>query len=152
MVAAAFLGLVVLVPGARRFASRWVKIGWARLGEEFTGLAARPDKLALLFGGAGLSKLFTITCFVASCRAFDITIGYADLGLLYLIGSSIGAAVPTPGGVGGVEAALIAVLTGAGVDNATAAAAVIVFRLVTYWLPVVPGYLCLRYSRNAELV
>lgn len=72
--------------------------------------------------------------------------------MLYLVGSTVGAAVPTPGGVGGVEAALIAVLTGAGVDSATAAAAVVVFRLVTYWLPVIPGYICLRYSRKAELV
>jgi len=152
VVAAAFLGLVVVIPSARRFAARWLKIGWARLGGEFKGLAGRPDKLGLLFGGAGLAKLLTIMCFVASCRAFGITIAFADLGMLYLIGSTVGAAVPTPGGVGGVEAALIAVLTGAGVDSATAAAAVVVFRLVTYWLPVIPGYLCLRYSRKAEFV
>ena len=60
--------------------------------------------------------------------------------------------MPTPGGVGGVEAALIAVLTGAGVDGATAARPWWVFRLVTYWLPVMPGYICLRCSRKAELV
>lgn len=149
---AALLGLVVLVPSARRFAARWLKVGWARLGGEFTGLAGRPGKLGLLFGGAGLAKLCTITCFVISCRAFDITIGYADLGMLYLIGSTVGSAVPTPGGVGGVEAALIAVLTGAGVDSGTAAAAVVVFRLVSFWLPVLPGYVCLRYARRAELV
>ena len=71
--------------------------------------------------------------------------------MLYLVGSTIGSAVPTPGGVGGVEA-LIAVLTGAGVDSATAAAVVVVFRLVTYWSPVLPGYGCLRYARSAELV
>ncbi|MET0882594.1 MAG: lysylphosphatidylglycerol synthase transmembrane domain-containing protein, partial [Acidimicrobiales bacterium] len=152
VVAALFIGLVLVIPSARSFATRWLKIGWARLGGEFKGLAGRPDKLGLLFGGAGLAKLLTITCFVASCRAFDITIGFADLGMLYLVGSTVGAAVPTPGGVGGVEAALIAVLTGAGVDSATAAAAVVVFRLVTYWLPVIPGYICLRYSRKAELV
>ncbi len=152
VVAALFIGLVLVIPSARTFATRWLKIGWARLGGEFKGLAGRPDKLGLLFGGAGLAKLLTIMCFVASCRAFDITIGFADLGMLYLVGSTVGAAVPTPGGVGGVEAALIAVLTGAGVDSATAAAAVVVFRLVTYWLPVIPGYICLRYSRKAELV
>jgi undecaprenyl-diphosphatase len=150
--AALFIGLVTVIPSARRFAARWLKIGWARLGGEFKGLAGRPDKLALLFGGAGLAKLLTITCFVASCRAVGITVAFADLGMLYLIGSTVGSAVPTPGGVGGVEAALIAVLTGAGVDSATAAAAVVIFRLVTYWLPVVPGYFCLRYSRKAELV
>jgi glycosyltransferase 2 family protein len=146
------VGLVFAIRPLRRFVVKWFKLGWAKLGGEFRGLGRRPDKLALLFGGAGLSKLFTITCFVASCRALDITLGFADLGFLYLVGSSVGSAVPTPGGVGGVEAALIAVLTGAGVDSAAAAAAVVIFRLVTYWLPVPFGYLCLRYSRRAELV
>jgi uncharacterized membrane protein YbhN (UPF0104 family) len=149
---AAVLGVIALIPSVRRLATRWWQIGRARFGDDFRGVAARPGKLALLFGGAGLSKLFTIAAFVASCRAFGISLGFADLGMLYLVGSTVGAAVPTPGGVGGVEAALIAVLTGAGVDNATAAAAVIVFRLVTYWLPVLPGYGCLRYSRRVELV
>ncbi|MET0882164.1 MAG: lysylphosphatidylglycerol synthase transmembrane domain-containing protein, partial [Acidimicrobiales bacterium] len=152
VVAALFIGLVILIPNARSFATRWLKIGWARLGGEFKGLAGRPDKLGLLFGGAGLAKLLTLMCVVASCRAVVITIGFADLGMLYLVGSTVGAAVPTPGGVGGVAAALSAVLTGAGGDSATAAAAVVVFRLVTYWLPVIPGYICLRYSRKAELV
>ena len=80
--AALFIGLVTVIPSARRFAARWLKIVWARLGGEFKGLAGRPDKLALLFGGAGLAKLLTITCFVASCRAFGITVGFADLGML----------------------------------------------------------------------
>lgn len=152
LLVAAVVGVVLLVPSVRRLAAKWWEVGRAKFGEDFRGVAARPSKLALLFGGAGLSKFFTIAAFVASCRAFDISLGFADLGLLYLIGSTVGSAVPTPGGVGGVEAALIAVLTGAGVDNATAAAAVVVFRLVTYWLPVLPGYVSLRYSRKAELV
>jgi undecaprenyl-diphosphatase len=146
------IGLTFAIAPLRRFVVKWFKVGWAKLGAEFSGLGHRPDKLTLLFGGAALAKLATITCFVATCRAFDIDLGYADLGFLYLVGSSVGSAVPTPGGVGGVEAALIAVLTGAGVDNAVAAAAVVVFRLVTYWLPVLPGYIALRYSQHAEYV
>lgn len=148
LVAAALL----LFPRLRRFVVRWFKLAWDRLAGDFGGLLDRPGKLGLLFGGAGLSKLFTITAFVVSCRALGISLSYADLGMLYLIGSSVGAAVPTPGGIGGIEAALIAVLTGAGVDTATAAAATTLFRLVTFWLPVLPGYGCLRYSRRAELI
>ncbi len=146
------VGLIFAIGPLRRFVVKWFRLGWEKLGSEFKGLGKRPDKLALLFGGAGLGKLCTITCFVASCRALGIDLGYADLGFLYLVGSSVGSAVPTPGGVGGVEAALIAVLTGAGVDSASAAAAVVIFRLVTYWLPVPFGYIALRYSRSAELV
>ncbi len=152
LVVAAVLGVIALIPSVRRLAITWWEAGRDRFGSDLRGVASQPTKLTLLFGGAGLSKLFTISAFVASCRAFGIDLGFADLGMLYLVGSTVGSAVPSPGGVGGVEAALIAVLTGAGVDNATAAAAVVVFRLVTYWLPVLPGYLSLRYSRKAELV
>ena len=97
LLVAAVVGGALLVPSVRGLAAKWWAVGRAKFGEDFRGVAARPSKLALLFGGAGLSKFFTITCFVASCRAFDITLGFADLGLLYLIGSTVGSAVPTPG-------------------------------------------------------
>ena len=50
------------------------------------------------------------------------------------------AAAPTPGGVGAIEAALTAALTGVGVPTADALSAVFLFRLVTYWLPVPFGW------------
>ena len=52
-----------------------------------------------------------------------------------------------PGGVGAVEAALIGGLTGAGVDPAVATPAVLVFRLLTNWAVVVPGWFALRTLR-----
>jgi undecaprenyl-diphosphatase len=149
---AALIAVVVLVPSVRGFALRWLDPLKAKIGGEARELFRRPEKLAQLFGGAALGKLFTIGAFVVSCRAFGIELGFAELGALYLFGNTVGSAVPTPGGVGGVEAALIAVLTGAGVGDAEAAAAVLIFRLATYWLPVIPGYLCLRQARSLDLV
>lgn len=146
------LGVLMLVPSLRRLIGHWLQPLRERLGPEAKELVRRPDKLGLLFGGAFLSKLFTISAFIVSCRALGITVGTAELGARYLLGNTVGSAVPTPGGVGGVEAALIAVLVGAGVDQATAAAAVVVFRVATYWLPVIPGYGCLRLSRSMDLV
>ena len=146
------LAALLLIPSVRGFVLRWLRPLKEKLAQEAGGLLHRPDKLGLLFGGAGLSKLLTIGAFVVSCRALGITLGFAELGALYLFGNTVGSAVPTPGGVGGVEAALIAVLTGAGVDDASAAAAVLVFRLATYWLPVIPGYLCMRRARTLDLV
>jgi uncharacterized membrane protein YbhN (UPF0104 family) len=45
--------------------------------------------------------------------------------------------------VGATEAALIAGYTAVGVTAATAFAAVLLFRLVTFWLPILPGWLAL---------
>ena len=69
-----------------------------------------------------------------------------------MIASTVGSAVPTPGGVGGVEAALTAALIGAGVDEATAAAITLFFRGFTYWLPTLPGWGFLRYVQRVGIV
>jgi len=78
--------------------------------------------------------------------------GLAQAGALYMIANTVGSAVPTPGGVGGIEAALTAALIGAGVDGATAAAIVLLFRLFTFWLPTIPGYGMLRLSKHQGIV
>lgn len=149
---AAMFAAVWFVPSLRALARRWLLPLKEKLFHEAGELIHRPDKLGLLFGGAVLGKLLNILAFVVSCRALGITIGFPELGALYMFGNTVGSAVPTPGGVGGVEAALTAALTGAGVDSATAAAAVLVFRLATYWLPILPGWICLTYARRLDLV
>ena len=72
--------------------------------------------------------------------------------MLYLIANTVASAVPTPGGVGAIEAALVFVLVGAGVDDSVAWASVLLFRLVNYWFPTIPGYLGLRISDRRQLV
>jgi uncharacterized membrane protein YbhN (UPF0104 family) len=53
----------------------------------------------------------------------------------------VAAAAPTPGGLGPFETVAIAGLIGVGMSSGAAFAAVILYRLATYWLPVLPGWL-----------
>ena len=53
-----------------------------------------------------------------------------------------------PVGSGAVEAALAAGLTAAGLDGTTAVSAVLLFRVVTYWLPVAPGWVAFQYLQR----
>jgi uncharacterized protein (TIRG00374 family) len=115
-------------------------------------LARRPTKLSLLFGGQALAKLSTILAFVWSCRAFDVDLAFVELGALYMVANTVASAVPTPGGVGAIEAALVFMLTSAQVDDATAWAAVVLFRLINYWFPTIPGYFALKVSERRQLV
>ena len=64
----------------------------------------------------------------------------AAIALVYLAGSTLGQAAPTPGGLGAVEAAYVAGLTVAGIDSGVAVSATLLFRLLTFWIPTVPGY------------
>jgi len=146
-------GIVVAVtPKFRRWLVAFVKSTAEKIKHDFGELARRPTKLGLLFGGAGIAKMSTIVAFAAACRAFGIDIPFAELGAMYLVANTIASTVPTPGGVGAIEAALILVLTNAGVPDATAWAAVLLFRLVNYWLPTIPGYICLKISERREYV
>ena len=67
--------------------------------------------------------------------------------------ANIASAIPvTPGGLGVIEVTLVAITVGFGAPRATAVIAVLGYRVVNYWLPLLPGalaYLRLRLSLNA---
>ena len=87
-----------------------------------------------------------------SVRAFGGSLSFAAVAVVYLTGSAIGSAVPTPGGIGAVEAALSAGLTAAGLHGAVAFSAVLLFRTVTFWLPVPFGWIALNYLQRRDVL
>jgi uncharacterized protein (TIRG00374 family) len=82
-----------------------------------------------------------IVALFASVPAFDAPVSVAVAGAVYLTGTAVASAAPMPGGVGAVEAALIAGLMATGVPSDQAVPAVLVYRVATFWLPVLPGWL-----------
>jgi uncharacterized protein (TIRG00374 family) len=115
-------------------------------------LARDPSKLMLLFGGATAGKLLRLGCFWLSVLAFGVDMSFPRVAALYMIANTVGSAVPSPGGVGGIEAAFTAVLIGYGVDSASAAASVLFFRVLTFWLVTVPDYVFLQYIQRKGIV
>ena len=99
------------------------------------GVLDRPVKLALLAGGSALITPAYIAGLAASLAAFGSHAGITETGAVYLGAAVIGAASPTPGGLGAIEAAL----AGIGVPPGPAVSAVLTYRLATYWLPVLPA-------------
>ncbi len=152
--------VIGLIAGVLLLATRWgrdIVRPWlgkqlVKIKDTLVELARDPKKMMQLFGGAILGKLALITAFYLSTLAFGVDISYPKAGALYMIATTIGGAVPTPGGVGGVEAALTAALLSYGVDNATAAGIVLLFRILTFWLPTAPGYGFLRYTQAKGIV
>ena len=76
----------------------------------------------------------------------------AEVGAVYLGASIIAAAAPTPGGLGALEAAVVAGLTGVGMESGAAVAAVLSYRLVTYWLPILPGWISFHMLERRGLI
>jgi undecaprenyl-diphosphatase len=152
IVVAAVIGAVVLSGWGRRVALPWVRTTVGKLRQTVGTLLHRPDKLGLLLGGATLSKLAFLTAFWVSVLALGEDMSFARAGAIYMVANTIGSSVPTPGGVGGLEAALIAMLLTTGMDESTATAIVLLFRLFTFWLPTLPGYVLMRRVTRLGLV
>ncbi len=94
----------------------------------------------MLFGGSMGVTLAYVGALAAAINAFGGGVPIAKIGAVYLAASALAAATPTPGGLGAIEAALVAGLTGVGMASGPAVSTVLTYRLATYWLPVLPGW------------
>ena len=136
--------VVLTIPKARTWA--WAKIEptyrqvWPRL----VWVMSNPMRLALGVGGALMLSLSYILSFSASLWAFGYTVPFAVLAITYLASNTVGSIVPSPGGIGPVELALTAGLVAAGVPYGVALSTAIVYRLVTFWIPIPVGWLSLQ--------
>jgi undecaprenyl-diphosphatase len=151
-VAAAVTGLILATRPGRRFAVGKIVPALASSAASLRQAGRRPAKISLLIGGSALVTLGYIGGLAASVQAFRGTPGVAEVGAVYLGASAIAAASPTPGGLGAIEAALIAGLTGIGVKPGVAIPAVLTYRLATYWLPVAPGWAALHLLQRRDLL
>jgi undecaprenyl-diphosphatase len=146
-------GLIVgLVPALRRRILPPL-VGYLRTaGSSLADVVTDPLRVLALLGGAlGITFAFILTL-MASVAAFGGGVSFAEVGAAYLIAAAIGSATPTPGGLGAVEAALVAALTGYGMADSAAVSAVLTFRLATYWAPMIPGWIMFQQmQRNEEL-
>lgn len=136
-------GVVMLLPIGRRLLTTYLVPALKAGASSVTEIAKTPTKLVTLVSGSVIVTASYTVAMLASLAAFDVNLPIATAGVVYLAGAAISSAAPTPGGVGATEAALIAGYTAVGVPTATAFAAVLLFRLVTFWLPILPGWLSL---------
>jgi len=92
-------------------------------------------------------------CLTAAIAAVGAPIPWQGLLLAYVGAAGVNSLGLTPGGLGVVEAALTAGLVAAGLDGAHALAATLVYRLVSFWLVMVSGWVVFGFAtRSAKRV
>ena len=106
----------------------------AGLHEALTHIRSRNPALL----GAIAFWAFQIAVLWAAFQAFGDAPPVAVLVQAFFVGM-LGNLLPIPGGVGGVEGGMIGAFAAFGVDAGLAVVAVLVFRALTFWLPLVPG-------------
>ncbi|MFI6120218.1 lysylphosphatidylglycerol synthase domain-containing protein [Streptomyces sp. NPDC051064] len=148
--------VVTAIPFLRKFVVTRVRSLFAGVVPRMLDVVQRPQKLITGIGGMLLLTGLFVLCLDASIRAFsgpDVPqLSYASIAVVFLAGNAIGSAAPTPGGMGAVEGALTLGLIAVGLPKEVAAPAVLLYRVMTLWLPVLPGWICFnQLTRKEEL-
>ncbi|MEU8576349.1 lysylphosphatidylglycerol synthase transmembrane domain-containing protein [Streptomyces asoensis] len=106
-------------------------------------LHTRPARFLPLWGGAVAAPLIQASVVASVGTALGLPLTWTQLLFAFLAASTAAGAVPAPGGIGPVDAALVLTLAGYGTPLPLATATVIGYRLLTVWLPLLPGMLVL---------
>jgi len=151
IVVVVILLFVLIVPKLRRNAISRVKRILAEAMKAVHGLRS-PRRLGLLFGGNLATELLFATSLGIFVRAFGYSIGLGDLVLINVSVALLAGLLPVPGGIGVTEGGLIYGLTTAGMPETTAFAAVIFYRLASFYVPPIWGFFALRWlEKNKHL-
>lgn len=106
-------------------------------------LHSRPSRVLALWGGAAAIPLLQASVIYCVGASLGLPLSWTQVTFAFLAASTAVGAVPTPGGIGPVDAALVFTMNSLGAPLGTATATVIGYRIVTIWLPLLPGALLL---------
>ncbi|MFG2576697.1 lysylphosphatidylglycerol synthase domain-containing protein [Streptomyces sp. NPDC048481] len=148
VLAAAAVCVLALVGRLRSAAASFLRTALA----EARSVHSRPARVLALWGGALAFPLLQAAGFAAVGRALGLPVPAAHMAVVYLAATAAVALVPTPGGIGSVEAALVVALVAAGAPVAAATAVALGYRIITVWLPLAPGALTLAALVRMKII
>lgn len=142
----------MFVPTLRHWLRNAVRPQLKEVFAELGDLAKDPRRSAIIVLGCAATTLGAALALWASIEAFGGGTTFVTVTVVTMIGGTLAAAAPTPGGVGAVEAALIGGLAAFGLPASIAVPSVLLYRVLTCWLPVFCGWPILRWLTEKDMV
>lgn len=113
---------------------------------------SHPKKLAFGILGALVLNISTGLGFWIALMAFGCHTNPVETTFIFLLANTLGSAVPTPGGLGAVEAALSVAFTAVGIPSTIAVSATLVYRIAFYWLRIPMGAVAMKWLDRHNLI
>ena len=151
-VALGVLGAFLFVPTLRIWLDTAIRPKLAEVGGELIELVRDPKRFAIIVLGCAGTTLGAALALWASVEAFGGGTTFVTVTVVTMVGGTLASAAPTPGGVGAVEAALIGGLAAFGVPTAVAVPSVLLYRVLTCWLPVFAGWPIMRWLTARDMI
>ena len=152
IVVALALAVTFLVPSLRRrlggLLLPQVRSAWS----ELSTVMRTPKKGLQLIGGNLVSQVLYAVALWTALHAYGASLGLPQLIIINTFASVLGGIAPVPGGIGVIEAGLIAGFTAAGVPDQAAIAATFTARMFTAYLPPIAGWTAIAWMRRRDYV
>jgi uncharacterized membrane protein YbhN (UPF0104 family) len=139
--------VLAAVSRIRRLIADQVRRWWPDVRSALNALRASHKLALLVLGSLGTELLFAIALGLFA-RGFGYDISLAELLVINISVSLLASFVPVPGGVGVAEFGLTLGLTAAGMEPEAAIAAVLLYRISTFYLPPVWGFFAMRWLQG----
>ena len=146
------LGAFLFVPRLRRWLGTAVRPKLKEVGGELLELMREPKRLGVIVLGCAATTLGAALALWSSVEAFGGGTTFVTVTVVTMVGGTLASAAPTPGGVGAVEAALIGGLAAFGVPAAIGVPSVLLYRVLTCWLPVFVGWPIMRWLTAKDMI
>ena len=144
------VGALVFLPRLRKRIGAKLKPQFISARDNLRELRGNPTKIIQLFGGNVVSQLLFALTLQCALHVYGASLPIMELVVINTFASLIGGIAPVPGGMGVIEAGLIAGFTAAGVPENTAIAATFTARLFTAYLPPIWGWFSMQWLRHHD--
>ena len=151
-VVAIVAALAMAIPYTRRLVVDRLMPIVASYARHLVDILTQPRQLLMAASGAVLQSAALGLSFWAALMAFGCRTNIFETTFVFLLANTLGSAVPTPGGLGAIEAVLFSAFRLAGVPSGVAISATLVFRVANYWLRIPLGALAMRWLSRRNLI
>lgn len=144
--------IAMMIPPVRRFAADRIMPLIRPFLHQLANVLTSPKELTGSMIGMLILNVATGLEFWAALLAFGQMTNPFETLFIFLLANAIGSAAPTPGGLGGVEAALTVSFGAAGVPAGVALSATLLYRALFYWLRIPLGAWAMHWLDKRNLI
>lgn len=136
--------VMAIVPTWRHWAEDKLRKPLSKMGDAFTAIKNPRVLIEALASSMGTEILYGAG-FAMCVLAVGESISLGEAVFINVTVSLFAGQMPVPGGIGVSEAGMTAGLTAIGIDSDSAVAAVLIYRMISYYLPPLWGYASMRW-------
>ena len=146
------ISVAMMIPPLRHLVTRRLVPLAKTYINQLLDVLSQPRQLTISCLGALFQNVTTGLAFWSALQAFGHASNPIETTFVFMLAYALGSAVPTPGGLGGVEAALTFAFVAVGVPQGVALSATLLHRVVFYWLRIPLGAAAMKWLDKHNLV